>query len=225
VLIVGGVGSWSLTAALVLCAVATTVGDLAFSSHPVSRSWRARFEGERHFAGALRGRGVLVLIGVFALCGLAVGAVEVAVPATLEPRGERSLTGPLLGLWGVGSLLAGVAVARAGAAPDPPRRLAALLAAWGIAHAALALGTEPISLGALLLLAGVAIAPTLVYANSMLDALAPAGTLTEAFTWTTAGMTSGIASGAALAGLIVEAASPSVAFARGALRGTVAVPA
>jgi len=225
-----------------LCAIATPVGDWAFSAHPVSRAWRAPFEGPRHLAGALRGRGVLVLVGVFALCGLAVGAVEVAVPATLGPRGERSLTGPLLGLWGIGSLLAGVAVARAGAAPDPPRRLAVLLAAWGIAHAALALGTEPVSLGLLLFLAGVAISPTLVYANSMLDALAPAGTLTEAFTWTTAGMTAGIASGAALAGVIVEAASPSVAFAvlggggllaallvrasaGGALRGTVVVPA
>jgi hypothetical protein len=155
---------------------------------------------------------VRVLIAVFALCGLAIGAVEVAVPALLEPLGDTELTGPLLGLWGVGSLLAGVAVARAGAADDPPRRLAYLLAAWGAAHAALALAVGPVSLGVLLFVAGLSIAPTLVYSNGMLDALAPAGTLTEAFTWTTAGMTAGIAAGAALAGAIVESASPSLAF-------------
>jgi hypothetical protein len=158
----------------VFCALATAGGDLAFSEHPASRAWRPSVRAERDFAGALRRRGVLVLIGVFGLCGLTVGAVEVAVPATLAPLGHRSLTGPLLGLWGVGSLLAGVDFARVGAAPDPPRRLAVPLAAWGIGHAALALSKGPVSLGALLLLAGATIAPTLVHANSMLDALAPA---------------------------------------------------
>ena len=103
-----------------------------------------------------------------------------------------------------------------------------------------ALAAGPLSLAGLLLLAGAAISPTIVYANSMLDRLAPAGTLTEAFTWTTAGMTAGVAAGAALAGAIVETASPSIAFAalggcglfaaalvraaaRGALRPAVAV--
>jgi hypothetical protein len=212
VVVVGGIGSWSLTAALLVCGTVVIVGDLAFSLHPASRTWRPPPHAERHLAGALRGRGVQVLVGVFALCGLAVGAVEVAVPATLEPLGRDGLTGPLLGIWGVGSLLGGIAVARAGAAGDPPRRLAFLLAAWGVAHAALALGTEPVSLGVILLIAGGAIAPTIVYANAMLDVLAPSGTLTEAFTWTTAGMTAGVAVGAGLAGAIVESATPSLAF-------------
>jgi hypothetical protein len=213
VVIVGGIGAWSLTAGLLACAAAVLVGDLAFSLHPASRGWRSPPGAERHPAGALRGPGVVVLVAVFAFCGLAVGAVEVGVPATLEPLGKERLTGLLLGVWGLGSLLASFAVARAGVAADPPRRLAALLAAWGAAHVALALAAGPLSLAGLLLLAGAAISPTIVYANSMLDQLAPAGTLTEAFTWTTAGMTAGVAAGAALAGAIVEAASPTLAFA------------
>ena len=88
-----------------------------------------------------------------------------------------------------------------------------LLVAWGAAHAALALATGPVSLGVLLLIAGASISPVMVYANGMLDHLAPAGTLAEAFTWTTTGLTAGIASGAALAGVLVESASPSTAFA------------
>jgi hypothetical protein len=63
--------------------------------------------------------------------------------------------------------------------------------------------------------AGAAIAPTFVCANGMLDGLAPRGTLTEAFTWMSTGMTVGVATGSALAGVLVEAASP--AFALGAL--------
>ena len=213
VLIVGAIGAWSLTAALLACSAAVLTGDLAFSLHPASRGWRSPGTAERHFAGALRAPGVQVLVVVFAFCGLAVGAVEVCVPATLEPDGQERLTGLMLGLWGLGSLLASVGVARAGAAADPPRRLTGLLAAWGVAHAALALAVGPLSLGGLLLLAGAAISPTLVYANAMLDHLAPEGTLTEAFTWTTAGLTAGVAIGAAIAGALAEGASPQLAFA------------
>jgi MFS family permease len=213
VVIVGGIGSFSIGLALAFCAVVLIVGDVLFSLHPASRGWRPSEHAERDLAGALRGPGVRVLIAVFALCGLAVGAVEVAVPASLAPHGDTSLTGPLLGIWGAGSLLAGLAVARIGAPADAPRRLALLLAAWGAAHVALALATGPATLAGLLFLAGGAIAPTIVCANGMLDRLAPVGTITEAFTWTTAGMTAGIATGAAAAGAIVDAGTPSLAFA------------
>jgi len=213
VVIVGVIGAWSLEAALLTCSATVLVGDWLFSFHPASRGWRPPALAERHLLGALRGPGVRVLIGAFALCGLAVGAVEVGVPATLEPLGKESLTGLMLGLWGLGSLATSFLVARAGAAADPPRRLVALLLAWGATHAAIGLATGPLSLGALLLLAGAAISPVLVYANGMLDQLAPAGTLAEAFTWTTTGLTAGIALGAALAGVLAEHASPATALA------------
>jgi predicted MFS family arabinose efflux permease len=213
VLIVAGIGSWSLTGAMVACAGFLLVGDLAFAAHPISRAWRPHAERPRDLTGALRGPGVRVLVAVFVLCGLSVGAVEVVVPAALDGTGHRELTGVLLGVWGVGSMLAGLAIGRVGAAPDPPRRLALALGAWGLAHAALGASGEPVLLGLLLLVAGATIAPTLVSANGMLDDLAPIGTITEAFTWTSTGIAVGIAAGSALAGALVEAASPAVAMA------------
>jgi MFS family permease len=213
VAIVAGIGSWSTTAALVACATFLVVGDLVFSSHPVSRAWQPHPERVRDLTGALRGSGVRVLIAVFALCGLAVGAVEVVVPAALDATGNRELTGLLLGMWGVGSMLAGLAIGHAGAAADPPRRLALMLVAWGGAHALVGASGEPVALALLLLVAGATIAPTFVCANGMLDDLAPPGTLTEAFTWTSTGIAVGIAAGSALAGVLVEAGSPAVAMA------------
>jgi MFS family permease len=213
VLIVAGIGSWSTTVAMMACAVFLLVGDLAFAAHPISRAWRPHAERPRDLTGALRGPGVRVLIAVFLLCGLAIGAVEVVVPAALDGTGHRELTGVLLGASGVGSMLAGLAMGRLGAASDPPRRLALALGAWGLAHAALGASGEPLLLGLLLLVAGATIAPTLVSANGMLDDLAPTGTITEAFTWTTTGIAVGIAAGSAAAGALVEAASPAVAMA------------
>jgi MFS family permease len=212
VAIVAGIGSWSTTVALIACATFLLVGDLVFSAHPISRGWLPHPNRARDLTGALRGEGVRVLIGVFALCGLAVGAVEVVVPAALDATGHRELTGILLGVWGVGSMFAGLAIGRLGAAPDPPRRLAVLLVAWGAAHALIGASGEPAVLALLLLVAGATIAPTFVCANGMLDDLAPRGTLTEAFTWTSTGIAVGIAIGSALAGALVEAASPAVAM-------------
>jgi MFS family permease len=213
VAIVAGIGSWSTTAALIACATFLFVGDLVFSSHPLSRAWQPHPERVRDLTGALRGSGVRVLVAVFALCGLAVGAVEVVVPAALDATGNRELTGLLLGMWGVGSMLAGLAIGHAGAAADPPRRLALMLVAWGGAHAVVGASREPVALALLLLVAGATIAPTFVCANGMLDDLAPPGTLTEAFTWTSTGISVGIAAGSALAGVLVEAGSPAVAMA------------
>jgi MFS family permease len=211
--IVAGIGSWSAAGAIVACAGFILVGDLTFSAHPVSRGWRPHPERATGRSGALRGGGVRVLVGVFALCGLAVGAVEVTVPAALDGMGHRNLTGLLLGAWGLGSMFAGIAVARIGAADDPARRLALLLGAWGVAHAAIGAAGAPLTLTLLLFLAGATIAPTVVVANGLLDGIAPAGTLTEAFTWTATGMLGGAAAGSALAGALVEASSPGLAMA------------
>lgn len=211
--IVAGIGSLSIAAALIACAGALLAGNLAFSAQPASRSLRPHADRSRELTGALRARGVQVLVAVFFLSGLAVGAVEVAVPAALDGMGHRSLTGLLLGVWGVGSMLAGFATSRLGAAPDPPRRLALSLAAWGTAHATLGLAGAPATLAVLLLVAGTTIAPTLVCANGMLDGLALSGTLTEAFTWMSTGIATGIAAGSAVGGALVQAASPGVAMA------------
>jgi predicted MFS family arabinose efflux permease len=211
--IVAGIGSWSTRIAMAACAAFLLAGDLTFAANPISRTWRPHPETARDLTGALRGPGVRVLIAVFVLCGLSVGAVEVAVPAALDTTGHRELTGVMLGLWGVGSMIAGLAIGRLGAATNAPRRLAIVLAAWGLGHAAVGVSGNPFVLGLILLVAGATIAPTFVSANGMLDDLAPTGTITEAFTWTSTGIAVGIAAGSTIAGALVEASSPAIASA------------
>jgi MFS family permease len=220
--IVAGIGSWSIRAALFACAGFLLIGDLAFSAQRASREWRPHDETGSRLAGALAGPGVRVLVVVFALAGLAVGAVEVGVPAILTPLGHRDLTGLMLTFWGVGSMVGGILTGRAGAAPRPARRLALLMAGWGAIHGCVGLGRSPVTIALLLLVAGATIAPTFVCANGMLDHLAPAGTLTEAFTWLSTGLTAGLAAGSAVAGALVDAASPTMALAVCGAGGVVA---
>jgi MFS family permease len=212
VVIVAGIGSWSVEAAVLLCGACELVGNFAFSFRGASRGWRPAGDRAADALGALRGGGVRVLVGAFLLSGMAIGAIEVGVPALLDETGQRDLTGLLFGFWGIGSMAAGFAVGRAGPGDNPPRRLALLLVLWGAAHAAVGLAGSPLSIALLLLVAGSAIAPTFVCENGMLDKLAPHGTLTEAFTWIATGLTAGIAAGSALGGAITEAASPGTAM-------------
>ena len=131
VAIVGGIGSWSTTGALIFCATAGLGGGLAFSRHPAVRSLAGEPATGRDLVGALRAPGVVITLATFLTLGVTVGAVEVGVPAALEGMGDRSLTGIVLGLWGAGSMLGGLAIGRTAAPERPERRLAVLVAGWG----------------------------------------------------------------------------------------------
>jgi predicted MFS family arabinose efflux permease len=89
----------------------------------------------------------------------------------------------------------------------------ALLAALAAGTLPLALASGVASLGALMFVAGIAIAPVLAAMYSLAGQLAAHGTVTEAYTWLGTGMGSGIAIGAALGGAVVEGAGTADAFA------------
>ncbi|WP_210494522.1 MFS transporter [Patulibacter sp. SYSU D01012] len=218
--IVSGLGSLSVPGALIFCGAAITVGNVAFARLPVVRTLAGApvADGaEPHgLLGALRAPGVVVAMLVYATLGITVGAVEVGVPAALEDMGDRGLTGLALGVWGVGSMLAAVVVARSAAPARPVRRLALLVGAWGALHGVLALAGTPLLLVVALFAAGATISPALTVFNGILDRLALPGTLTEAVTWTSTGMMVGMAAGGAVAGHLADATSPAAGLALGA---------
>jgi predicted MFS family arabinose efflux permease len=63
-----------------------------------------------------------------------------------------------------------------------------------------------------LVLAGAAIAPTYATIDAMVDRAAPAGTVTEAFTWVTTAFATGFAFGNALGGGLVHRVGTDRAF-------------
>jgi hypothetical protein len=212
VLLGGAVASTgtALVAAGILLAGAT----LAFAAAPASRAWRPAAEVERPAGGALRAPGMRTLVVVLAGVGVLFGSVEVATASAAGALGVTAAAGPLLGLWGLGSLLGGIAATRAGGVAGTGAGLVLLLGGLGAAHVALVAATGSlVALGALTLLAGVLIAPTLATPLSMVDALAPDGTRTEAFAWLATAIAIGTSLGAAGAGAVAEAAGPAATFA------------
>jgi MFS family permease len=159
---------------------------------------------------------VLVLLAV----GVLFGAVEVAVTAAADALGSAAAAGPLLALWGAGSLAGGALAIRFGGRAG----LASVLAALTAGHLLLvpAAGSA-VGMAVVLLIAGAAIAPTYAVAYALVDDAAPEGTVTEAFAWLATAIAIGAALGAAGAGVLADQARPAAAFGLGGAAGAVAL--
>jgi MFS family permease len=214
VMIIAGIGGLlSIQAASAACGVFGLLGSVWFAATSASRAWRPDTGRKPGLAGALVSPGVRTLLGAMLVVGAGVGVIEVAVPALCEGEGSPSATGFVLGLWGVGSLLGGMIASRMAAGEDPGRRVIVLLAGLAAGTLPLVLAYDVVTLGALILLAGVAIAPALAAVHSLAGQLAATGTVTETYTWLTTGLGGGIALGATAGGAVVEGLGTTEAFA------------
>ncbi len=162
-------------------------------------------------------------LGVVALAlGGLFGSAEVATVAFAEERDAAPLTGALLALWALGSLLAGVLVG----AVQIRRSLAFQVKADTFA---LMCGMAPLALigpvwlmGLALFVAGFAIAPGLIAALTLVQQTIPAARLSEGMAFVHTGLAAGVAPGAAFGGLVIDAADSAAAYVVSAGCGMVA---
>jgi MFS family permease len=209
-LIVGGVGSWSLHAAVAACAFFHVAGTIAFARTRLSREARGTEGVADDLLGPLRDPGVLVLLATVALFGLSIACLEVGLAAFAGDEGHRSAVGFLLACSGVGSMAGGLAAARSRPPEDGARRLAALLALTAVLAVPMGLVHSLPAMAVAVVVASVGIAPALALIFSLVSDVAPAGSLTEAMTWLGSLISFGIAGGSALAGWLVESAGTTV---------------
>ena len=220
-----GLGAlWSTGAALAAAGIVLLVATAGFAAQPASRGWRPAPAGGRARGGSLRAPAMRTLVLVLVAVGVLFGAVEVAVTAAAEGLDSTTAAAPLLALWGAGSLAGGLLAVRLGGGADSAAGLALVLAALAAGHVGLVAAADSIlALGAVLLLAGAAIAPTFATVYAMVDRAAPSGTATEAFAWLATAASLGAALGAASAGALVDHAGPAAAFALAGGAGALAV--
>ena len=211
-LLVTGVGAWSLQAAAAAAAASMLVGSLAFAAARLSREWRPHPERTTDRLGALRGGGVRTILLMLALFAISVGAIEIGVAAFAEREGHPQMVGVMLALWGVGSMAGGLVAGHLSPTGDPVRRLVWLMLGLAVATAPIALARDLWAMGVAMTLAGVFIAPALALAFKLLSDISPAGTVTEAQSLTGTAFGVGIAAGAAVGGWVVETSSTTSAF-------------
>jgi MFS family permease len=191
-------------AAAVLTAAAVAAGGaLAFAATASSRRWR----GAPHdvgWLGPLAAPGMRTVFLVLGAFGIAVGVVQVLLPAFADERGSAETGGLYLAMLSAGSLVGGVVYGARSWPGSPEWRLPVLLLALGAGFALLAAAGTPAVLSPLLVACGLMLAPATVVASTLLDTAAPPGTVTEAFAVMVMGIVAGTALGNALGGAIVE---------------------
>jgi MFS family permease len=207
-------------AALVLSGVCTLAGTALFVVQPPSRNWRPHAAAGSHGAlGALRSGGVRTLMIATLPIGFCFGAVEISLPAFAKQYGAPEWAGLLLSLWAAASAAGGLTYgARSwGLRVDSVYlRLAALLPLGFLP----ALAAPSIGAMALLIIpAGLLIAPLGAAANQLVGQVAPAGAVTEAYTWPTTAMIAGFALGTAIGGTLVEEVDWHACFVAAAAAG------
>jgi predicted MFS family arabinose efflux permease len=163
----------------------------------------------------LRPRLVAVL-ATSAATTVVLGGTDVSLVAFMREAGQVSWTGAVLVAWGAFSLAGGFVFGMLHR-PLSPLLLTTLLGALtipiGLAH-----GWQWLCLA--LLPAGLLCAPSLAAGADAVSRMAPAGARGEAMGLHGSALTVGLATGAPLAGAIIDAASPAWGFAAAGLAGS-----
>jgi MFS family permease len=152
------------------------------------------------------------LIGCAFLMGVLLGGAEVATVARSDELGATSRAGLMLALWALGSLLSGVATGALPLRVPNPVRFRWGTLALGLLMLPLPFVDSFVMLGLFLFLSGFAISPTLIASFAWIEEVVPPARLTEGITLFTTGLAAGLAPGAALVGLVVDASGAASSY-------------
>ena len=188
---IGLAAAMSTTGAIVLARSAEIRGYV-----PVERSGTRR--------GPVRAPGMprLLLSGTALMFGL--GCLEVGVPAFADRLGSPSMSGVLIAVWSLGSVIGGLWFGARHPQLALSKQYRWALFAVVVGMLPLVLADNLLVLGAMLFLGGTTLAPTLTVQNSLVSVLVPSGAATEAFTWMTTVAYGASAIGAGATGVVVE---------------------
>lgn len=182
---------------------------------------RKAADGDARQSSAMAAPGVRALAVAFLGIGAVFGGMQVSMAAVAQEAGHAGLNGVMYGIFAAGNMVAGVAYGAVAWRLSPQRRLLTAYTALTVACVPLwALHALP-ALAGLGLLVGLSIAPTLITGYSLVEALVPAGTRTEAFTWLTGAVALGQAAAVTAAGLLTDHAGGARAGFTVPLAGTV----
>ncbi|MEU6174336.1 MFS transporter [Streptantibioticus parmotrematis] len=202
-------------AGLLAEAALTLVGGLIFAAQrrtaPVPQRSAGQTGGRAH-GSALAVPGVRVLIAVFLGIGAVFGGMQVSLTAFTESIGRPGINGVLYGIFAAGNMLSGVACGAIRFRTAPRKRLLIAYPLLTLACSGLWAAHAVPLLGAIGLLVGLCIAPSLITGYTLVESLVAPAARTEAFTWLTGAVALGQAAAATVAGRLADGFGASTGF-------------
>lgn len=208
---------------IVVAAVATVVGGLWFLSlratEPPVRP--APADGGRHRSAVLV-PGMPVLLVAFIATGVIFGATEVSTVAFSEEQGSKALSGVVLAVFAAGSLIAGLVYGARHWLSPATRRFTIGMAALAAGVSLFFLVQSLWVLAAVMFVTGMAIAPTIITGNALVQDLMEPHQLTEGLAWVGTAIGIGTSLGASLAGARIDDGGAHAGFLVAMVAGWVA---
>jgi MFS family permease len=165
----------------------------------------------------------VTLVPVYWFLGAMFVAVDLSTVAFAASHGHKSLAGLWLGLYALSSAAGGLWYgSRSWRSPLRRRFAGALgLVVAGVSTFWLLPGLT--ALAAVMLVAGLAISPTLIAGYGLVAAQAPAARRTEGMTWLSSAISVGVATGSPIAGHIIDILGPRWGYGFAACCGAAAL--
>lgn len=202
----------SPAAAVAAAAVCGLIGALQFTRARALRTWRTVAPLSRALLGPLGERGLVPLLFLVTCYASVFGLVEIGIAAYAAEAGRPALAGLFLGVMSIGSAAGALAYGGRHWRAPLGRQFSHSLAFMGLGIVPLALVVHPLPFGALCVLAGVAMTPTLIIQATLVAKTVRAEYATEGFTWSATALLAGVGLGLALGGLLLEHGSVAQLF-------------
>ena len=206
----GAIYAFATSIAAVVAAV------LVFLASPALRYFKRDEGGKRHLMGPLTEPRLWLVFGATFGLSIAIGILEVGYPAYATALAMPALAGVLLSVNSIGSAFGGAIFGGLQTKLPVQRQYAAAIGLMAVPLGLHAVVSAPVAFAVVAFFAGALIAPSIAAQSVLVSRLAPARYATEAFTWSSTFIVSGLGTGIALGGLLVETTGLRSAFATGA---------
>jgi MFS family permease len=199
------------TSGVVTAFALAAIGSLLFAAQHKTEPPPAPHE-HRNGPSAMKVPGLRVLFVVGAAVGCILGTLEIALVAFADEMGAKPLAGVLIAALALGSMASGIGWGTVHWRMPLRRRLAAVLVLMTVLTLPLLLVNDVWLMVPFVILAGVAVSPSLISSFTLAEVLVPRAAVTEAFTWIGTALGLGVALGASAAGKLVDVAGANMAF-------------
>jgi MFS family permease len=198
--------------ALVLAGVAAMVGGVLFVVQRATEPPVVVIDAGVRNRPVFLTPGMPVMVLVFMAMGVIFGSMEVVTVAFAEELGSKGMSGVVLAVFALGSMVAGLAYGARHFTSPASRRFVIGMAALGPGVSLFLLAQSLWVLAAVMFVAGLAIAPTVITGNGLVQDMVGKHQLTEALTWVGTSIGIGASLGAAFAGARVDDAGAAAGF-------------
>lgn len=199
-------------AGLVVPLVGMLVGGYWFLSLRASEPPTAAHDVPHPRGSVLRNPGMVVLAVVFVAMGAIFGATDVATVAFAEEQGSKGTAGVILAVFALGSMLSGLAYGARHWVRPLWQRFAIGMVGLAVGASLFVVVDSLLALAAVMFVTGIAIAPTLVNGNGLVQDLVAPERLTEGLTWVGTSLGVGVSIGSSIAGARIDAHGSKAGF-------------